>query len=105
MVSLIERSICLSGLLCLYSYGIYKYAHSKTQFDKEFHDAAVIQANKFINSINNENLKFVYSPNKILFLLGIENNDNFLKDSNMLLIDELIENFTPNYFVYEKNMK
>jgi hypothetical protein len=105
MVSLLERTISLGGLLSLYTYGVYKFIKVKSSFDAQFHKSAEIQAEKFIMENKNNNLKFASTKDKLLFLYGIENNSSCLSKDNLELIDKIVENFTPNFFVYEKEIK
>lgn len=106
MVSNLERNICYFGLFSLYSYTFYKFSKTKSAFDQKFHEALIVQGNKYIKEKNDPNLKFIDTPNqKILFLLGIENELKDLKDEKLQIFESLIENFTPNCFVYEKDLK
>jgi hypothetical protein len=106
MVSTFERQISLGGIFSIYAYVCYKFVTTRKNFDKKFHEAMITQGTKFEKEINSENFKFVQTPNeKILFLLGIENNKFAFKNENMMIIENLIENFTPNAIVYERDLK
>jgi hypothetical protein len=106
MVTPLERQICYFGLFSIYSYTVYKFVQTRKSFDKNFHDALINQGNEFIQELNNTNLKFIHTPNqKVLFLFGVTNKSEFLKNENFEIIQILIENFKPNYFIYEKDLK
>jgi hypothetical protein len=48
----------------------------------------------------------VHTPNeKLFFLFGIDNDSNSFSDENLEMIQSLLENFTPNFFIYEKDLK
>jgi hypothetical protein len=99
MVSLIERTIWYSGIIGIYGYGIYKFFNIKTSFNQKFHDGYVEQANKFISHENQNMIKFVDAKTKVLFLIGVDN------ASRPRIIENILEDFTPNYFVLEKKIK
>jgi hypothetical protein len=67
----------------------------------------VLQGFKFEKEEGNENLKFVELGNteskKAIFVLGIDNNN--YENNNLKSVDKLIENFSPNYFLYEKDCR
>lgn len=102
MVSVIERGIWFTGLAALYSYGIYKFYEARSSFDIKFHESVKRQANKYILEENDPNLKFIDTNNKLLFLLGVDNHKNILR--NLTLIDRTLENFSPDCIVYEKKI-
>jgi len=105
-ITSIERRICYFGLFTLYSYAAYKFYITKNSFDIKFHDAFINEGKKFVNGFNNPNLKFINTPNrKILFLLGVKNDPSYLTNENFEIIRMIIENFTPDVFIYEKNLK
>jgi hypothetical protein len=105
MVTFIERNICLLGIVSFYSYTLYKFIKTKVSFNKKFHESAIIQAEKFTKDMNNPNLKYLATENeKLLFLLGVENNYNALKKENLIIVDRIIEEFTPTCFIYEKEL-
>ena len=103
MVSVLERTIWYSGLIGIYSFGFYKYYQNKTSFNQKFHDSYIEQAEKFIKNENLNNLKFVDTKTKLLFLLGVENETVDL--TNYKIIEKILEDFSPNFFVYERNLK
>jgi hypothetical protein len=108
MVSTIERIVCYSGLIGIYSYSIYKYFFTRNVYDLRFHKSVISQGTRFVKEINksDNNLHFVETSNqKLLFLLGVDNSEKCLMKSNMDIVDKLIENFTPNYIVYEKDIQ
>lgn len=105
MVSLIERNFCLFGIFSFYSYTLYKFVKTKVSFNKKFHESAVIQAEKLTREMNNPNLKCVATENeKILFLLGVENNSRYLTNTNLKIVDKIVEEFSPSCFIYEKDI-
>jgi hypothetical protein len=99
MVSLLERVIWYSGIAGVYSYGIYKFFNVQTSFNQKFHDGYVEQANRFVNMERDQCLKFVDTKRKVLFLLGVDNN------SKARVVEQILEDFTPNYFVLERKLK
>jgi hypothetical protein len=99
MVSLIERTIWYGGIIGMYGYGIYKFFNVKTNFSQKFHDGYVEQANRFVKFENNDSLKFVDTKRKVLFLLGVDGS------TRSKIIENILEDFTPNYFVFEKKLK
>lgn len=99
MVSLLERTIWYTGMAAMYGYGIYKFFHVQTSFNQKFHNSYVEQANRFVNLEKDDCLKFVDTNRKVLFLLGIDYN------SKSRLVEQILEDFTPNYFVLEKKLK
>jgi hypothetical protein len=99
MVSLLERTISYCGIISIYTYGLYKFFHTKTSFNQKFHDSFVEQANKLVNYEKNNNFKFVDTKTKLLFLLGVD------EETSSELIDRIIENFIPNYLILEKKVK
>jgi len=105
MVTFLERNICLFGIFSFYSYTLYKFVITKVSFNKKYHESAIIQAEKFTREINNPNLKFIATENeKLLFLLGVENESSALKKENLYIVDKIIEEFTPTCFIYEKDL-
>lgn len=106
MVTPLERTVCYFGLASLYSYMIFKFSKEKTSFDKKFHESAIVQGNRFVKEMNDPHLKFIHTPNeKLLFIYGVENNQNCLRNKNLDVIQNIIENFTPNAYVFEKELK
>ena len=99
MVSLIERTIWYAGIIGINGYGIYKFFNVKTSFNQKFHDGYVEQANKFITHENNDSIKFVDTKRKVLFLLGVDDG------SRSKTVENILEDFTPNYFVFEKKLR
>ncbi len=106
MVSTFERQISLGGIFSIYAFICYKFVSTKTKFNKKFHDAMILQGEKFQKEVDSQNFKIVQTPNeKILFLIGIENSVKAFRSENMMIIEKLIENFTPNAIVYERDLK
>lgn len=106
MVSIFERNLSLGGIFSLYSFIVYKFIVTRNSFNKKFHDTLILKGEQFEKDINSPSLKFVTTPNqKLLFLLGIENNQNALKDDNLYIYEKLIEHFTPTSIVYERDLK
>lgn len=108
MVGNLERICAFGGLAILYSYGVFKFTKTKSQYTKKFHNSLVLQGKKFEIEENNKNLKFVdlsgteIDKAKALFIFGIDNINVY--DNNTKTIDRLIESFSPNYFLYEKDL-
>ncbi len=106
MVSTFERAISLGGLFSLYTYTMYKFVKVKTSFNKKFHDAMLIQGEKFEKELNCPHFKMLQTPNeKILFLFGLENSASILANTNMSTVQKIIENFTPNAILLERDLK
>ncbi len=106
MVMSVERIVCYFGLTSIYAFSGYRFIRTKDAFNRQYHDEAIKLGNDFTSRLNNPRLKFISTPNdKILFLFGVENKPSFLSNDNLDLIQGLIENFTPNYFIYEKDLK
>jgi hypothetical protein len=99
MVSLLERTVWYAGMIGLYGYGIYKFFNVQTSFNQKFHDGYVEQANRFVSFENSELLKFVDTKRKLLFLLGVDNG------SKPKIVEQILEDFTPNYIVFERKLK
>jgi hypothetical protein len=99
MVSLLERTFWYTGMIGMYGYGIYKFFNVQTSFNQKFHDGYAEQANKYVKFERNELLKFVDTKRKVLFLLGVD------IDSKPRIVEQILEDFTPNYFVFEKKLK
>jgi hypothetical protein len=106
MVTTFERSISFGGLFALYSYTVYKFIKVKTSFNKKYHDALLLQGQKFVTEIDNEDFKMVQTPNdKIVFLLGLRNDNKIFSQSNLELIRSFLENFSPNAILHERDLK
>jgi hypothetical protein len=106
MVTTFERSICFGGLFALYSYTVYKFIKVNTTFNKKYHDNLLKKGKKFLTEMNNEDFKMVQTPNnKVIFLFGFQNNNQILKDLNLELIRSVIENFSPNAILHERDLK
>ena len=104
MVSRIENLICLSGIGLFYSFTFYKFFTTKKKFDIVFHQEIKNNANKLINELNHPCLRFVETHDrKLVFLVGLENKSDDLE--KIILINQILENFTPNYILHEKDVK
>jgi len=104
MVSRFENLICLCGIGAFYSFATYKFFTTKKKFNNILHQEIISNANHLMNEINPKNLKFVETHDqKLLFLLGLDNKESDLE--NILLISRILENFTPNFLLFEKDYK
>ena len=106
MVKTLERQISLGGIFSIYAYVCYKFISTRKSFDKKFHEVLIKKGTNYEKGLNYENFKFIQTPNeKLLFLLGIENSNLAFKNENLEIIERVIENFTPNAIVYERDLK
>jgi hypothetical protein len=103
MVSTLERTIWYSGLIGIYSFGFYKFFQAKSSFNQKYHDTYKQQAEKFVKTVNANNLKFLEINTKLLFLLGIDKDDISLKTFG--IIEKLLEDFNLGFIQYERNIK
>jgi hypothetical protein len=101
MVSILERTIWYTGLIGIYAYGGYMYILSRSAFDQKYHDWYCEQAEKFV--ANKPNLRFIDTRTKLLFLFGVDSNT--VETKHYALVDKLLEDFLPGYFIYERNFK
>jgi len=103
MVSLLERSICYTSLACLYGWGFYKYNSTQKTINDVLFEKVKTNALKYMESKSHENLKFVNTFNKkILFIIGIENNNSSLR--SLKDFNELTENFVFDHMMIEKQI-
>lgn len=102
MVSIVERWCCYTGLFALYTYTSYKFINTRNVYDTKFHQSLITQGKRFVK--DKENFRFVETSNeKLIFLVGIDNNEESISKLNFELIDRIFDDFSPNYLILEKD--
>ncbi len=103
MVSLFERTICYTGLACLYGWGFYKYNSTQKTINDVLFEKVKSSAFKYMESNPNENIKLISTlDKKILFLIGVENNYSGLK--RLKDLNDISETFVFDHMMFEKQI-
>ena len=104
MVSVLERYLLFGGIGAFYAYSAISIFTSRKKTNNILHQSLIQNSQKFITETNHPHLKFIELPQeRALFIIGIENNKNDL--ATIELIEEIVKNFNPNAFFYERNIE
>ena len=105
MVSKLEKSIWISGLFGIYTYGIYNVYKNYNQITVQHYLTVCNRSESLLKSRKFNDINFVPLENnkKLIFIVGINNNFDSVK-SQLKAIKDIIYELTPDTIILDRNI-